>query len=68
MTKKDNKEGWSDSIITYKNPIHYYKNGVSLCGKAVIDNGHKNFDKSKKYLNDKFCGYCVLCIKKLIEL
>jgi len=58
------KEGWSDSIIS-NSKVHYYKDGISLCGKKYVDNGNRNFEirTGSKYFND-----CQLCIKKIKEL
>lgn len=60
------KEGWSDSIIG-TGTIHYYKNGKSLCGRAVVNNGHKIFDDSTRDLNDRYSCHCLLCIKKQLS-
>jgi hypothetical protein len=62
-------EGWSDSIVGIGNKaIHYFKDGVSLCGRKKVDRGHRHFDKSDRNLSDKYSGHCVLCIKKQRQL
>jgi hypothetical protein len=65
---KNEKEGWSDSTIkTSTLTIHYYKNGVSLCGRSKIDLGNKHFDKRLKDINDAYSYHCKFCIKKQIK-
>jgi hypothetical protein len=64
----EEREGWSDSIIrTNSLVIHYYKDGVSLCGRSRVDNGNIHYDKSEKNINDKYSCHCVLCIKKQLN-
>lgn len=61
----ENKTGWSDSLIRPKNSkIHFYKDGVSLCGRSVVDKGNKTFETSKKDKSDVFSGFCKICIEK----
>ena len=58
------KEGWSSSVIGYRRHSHYYKNGISLCGRMETDNGHKYFDKSKRTKGDSYSYHCKICIDK----
>jgi hypothetical protein len=56
------KEGWDLDVGKKGGKTHYYKNGVSLCGKAETKNYMTNFDKERSgnvYFND-----CSTCIKK----
>jgi hypothetical protein len=63
--KREEQEGWSDSFIrTNSLIIHYYKKGVSICGRCKVDMGNKVFETSKKDINDKYSQHCKLCIKK----
>lgn len=58
-------EGWSDSILgNTRKSIHYYKDGVSLCGRSNIDSGHNHFDISPKVASDSYSYYCKICIRK----
>jgi hypothetical protein len=62
-------EGWSDSLIrTSTLTIHYYKDGVSLCGRSYTDNGNRFFDKTKKNKSDAYSHHCKLCIDKQNKL
>jgi hypothetical protein len=62
------KEGWSDSFIRTNNcTIHYYKDGISLCGRSKVDTGNKHFEKPLKNENDKYSRHCVLCIRKQLK-
>jgi hypothetical protein len=57
------KEGWSIDV-TNKKATHYYKNGVSLCGKETQKFHLNNFDKSLDY--SQVLGFvCSFCHKKL---
>lgn len=59
------KEGWSDSMIrTNTCTIHYYKDGISLCGRSEVDLGNRIFDKGKRNPSDAYSYHCKLCIKK----
>jgi len=57
-------EGWSDSIISRTKTIHYYKHGVSLCGRKPLDKGNRLFDISPKTKSDSYSHYCKICISK----
>jgi len=60
---KQSNEGWSIDI-TNKRATHYYKNGVSLCGKEIEKFYMDNFNKSIEY--SQVLGFhCILCEKKL---
>ena len=57
------KEGWSIDV-TNKKATHYYRNGVSLCGKETQKFYMDKFDKSPDY--SQVLGYvCSFCHKKL---
>lgn len=57
------KEGWSIDV-TSKNVTHYYKDGISLCGRKRLLFHMDKFDKSKDY--SQILGFnCELCLKKL---
>lgn len=58
------KEGWSNSVTTRTKTTHYFKDGISLCKRAEITNGHRNFDLSEKDASDAFSFHCKSCIKK----
>ena len=60
--EKQSNTGWALDIAS-RNKTHYYKNGVSLCGKAIEKPYMKHFDierNGSKYFHD-----CTLCIKEL---
>lgn len=60
------KEGWSIDV-TNKKATHYYKDGVSLCGKEHQKFYMDKFDTSVDYT--VLLGYtCSLCHKKLKKL
>jgi hypothetical protein len=63
MNKLQLKEGWSIDI-TNKRATHYYRNGVSLCGKETQKFYMGNFDKSIEY-SQILGSVCSLCEKKL---
>lgn len=63
QNNKSKNEGWADDISKYKAKTHYYKDGVSLCGKAIEKPYMRNFNKEK--FASKYSCDCVLCIKKL---
>lgn len=59
------KEGWSIDI-TSKNRIHYYKDGVSLCGKSRVKDYMTNFDKTSGFSAMSFdCAYCEKKLNKI---
>ena len=63
------KEGWSDSVIrTTTLTIHYYKGGVSLCGRSHVDLGNRHFNTDRKHLSDAYSHHCKMCIKKQIKM
>lgn len=67
--KREDQEGWSDSLIRTKSLIiHYYKKGVSICGRSKVDMGNKHFETSKKDISDAYSHHCKLCIKKQNKL
>ena len=57
-------EGWSGSYIGYtaSTRIHYFKNGISLCGRKRQDSGHLHFDKERAGSPKSYD--CMFCIKK----
>ena len=66
---KNRNEGWSDSYIrTNTSTIHYYKDGVSLCGRSKVDLGNRHFEKGEKNINDAYSHHCKLCIKKQAKI
>lgn len=58
-------EGWAEDISSH-GLRHYYKDGVSLCGRAKEKHFFRNFDKES--LGYAFAEDCKLCIKKKKEL
>jgi len=61
--KMEIKEGWSIDI-TNKNATHYYREGISLCGKATQKFYMDKFEKSVDY--SQVLGFsCRFCYKKL---
>lgn len=60
------KEGWGVDV-TNKKATHYYKDGVSLCGKERQKFYMDKFDTRENYT--MLLGYtCSLCQKKLKSL
>jgi hypothetical protein len=60
------KEGWAIDVAS-KNRNHYYKDGVSLCGKATQKEYMTGFNKSKDF--SVVLGYnCSICEKKINKL
>ena len=57
------KEGWSIDI-TSKKATHYYKDGVSLCKRKVVEFYMDNFDKDPDY-SQVLGSVCQFCQKKL---
>ncbi len=56
-------EGWSIDI-TKKGAVHYYKNGMSLCGKKILREYMKHFDSRPNF--SAVLGYpCSICSKKI---
>jgi hypothetical protein len=55
------KEGWSVDV-TNKRATHYYKEGVSLCGKDTQKFYMTKFDKSTDY-TQILGSVCNLCEK-----
>ena len=60
------QEGWSSDVTAVRAKTHYYKNGISLCGKAKTKHFMKNFDKER--VGNKFFCDCGICIKKEREM
>jgi hypothetical protein len=57
--------GWSLSTIS-RGKTHYYKDGVSLCGKRKVDLSNRNFDS--KRMGNIYFHDCGICIKKEMEI
>lgn len=62
---RQNEKGWSINI-TSKKATHYYKNGVSLCGKAQLQFFMDKLDDDINY-SQVLGSVCSLCYKKLIK-
>ena len=60
------KEGWSIDI-TSSNVTHYYKDGVSLCKRKLLQFYMDKFDKSIDYsqILGKNCTNCYIKLKKM---
>lgn len=58
-------EGWANDITT-RNRRHYYKDGVSLCGKAKEKHHMRHFDRDSK--GSHYACDCNTCIRKLVSL
>lgn len=54
------QEGWSLSVIK-GGKTHYFRNGVSLCGKSKVNRGNKRFDKDR--MGNVFFHDCATCVK-----
>jgi hypothetical protein len=63
--KLEERVGWSGNITKKNRRTHYYKNGVSLCGKERVEKHMRVFDATRS--GSKYFKDCVLCIKKLNE-
>ena len=65
--KNIEQEGWAgDMTAPGKARTHYYKDGISLCGKALVKKHMKFFYKER--VGSKWCCDCVFCIKKQLEM
>lgn len=57
-----NREGWAIDV-TNKNHTHYYKDGKSLCGRALDKEFFNGYDNSDTFSG--ILGYtCSICEKK----
>jgi hypothetical protein len=63
--EQSKNEGWSWNVTDH-NKTHYYKDGVSLCGKAKEKEFMKQFDKTR--IGSKYFFDCMICEKKRKEL
>ena len=58
--KNIKQEGWAGDITAKGAKTHYYKDGISLCGKALVKEHMKIFDRERfgsKWVCD--CGFCI---------
>ena len=60
------KEGWGTDVTAKGAKTHYYKDGKSLCGKAVVKHFMNNFNKERT--GSKYSCDCGICIKKQNEI
>lgn len=58
-------EGWSDTVLRSRKKIHYYKEGVSLCGKSLVTQHNHNFAMGGGSI---YHGNCAICVNKQKEL
>ncbi len=58
-------EGWATDIAQRGGKEHYYKDGKSLCRRAVEKKYFRVFDKSKGSI---YFEQCAICVKKQQEL
>lgn len=63
-TNSKHTEGWSNDVAS-RNLRHYYRNGESLCKKAIVKPYMNVFDKEST--GSKYAKDCNICIKKLKE-
>jgi hypothetical protein len=58
------QQGWCNDITGLSGRRrHYYKNGISLCGKHKVKHFFNIFDPDSP--GDKYTQDCCICIKRL---